>query len=91
MFVKRQKFVDLLAAQGKLKTMNQSMVRLLRLLLSVEEKDRVDCFELLENDWMKLYYSKYKTSILRKTKNQMAKNKRHYERRPDFPYYEYRD
>jgi len=85
--VKGHKFIDLLAAHDKVKFMNQPMLRLLTNLLNVDEQDRVDCTELLENEWMKLYYSKYKTSILKKTKNQMIKNKKQRERRPDFPYY----
>ena len=88
MFVKRQQIVDLLTSQGKVKYVNQAMLRMLLCLLNVEEEDRVDCQGLLENEWMKLYYSKYKASILKKTKNQMVKNKRHREIRPDFPFYE---
>jgi len=87
-FVKQQKFVQLLTSQQKVKYMNQPMLRLLRSLLNVEEAHRVECSKMLQTDWMKLYYSKYKASILKKTKNQMIKNKKQSVRRPDFPYYE---
>jgi len=87
-FVRRQQFVPLLVAQQKAKYLNQGMLQLLRSLLSVEENERADCGRLLESEWLRTYHSKYRTSILKKTKQQMARTKKHRESRPEFPFYE---
>lgn len=85
--VKHQKLVELITIHEKTKYVNQKMVNLMKYMLNVREDERFDSVDVIRNEWLTLYYSKYKSQIKKKSQTQIARNQKLAKKMGIFPYY----
>eukprot|EP01084_Bolivina_argentea_P024836 46239_1 len=73
--IKKQKLKQLIVFRDKTKFVTPKMLHLICLLLRFEARERIDSSVILQDEWLCLYYQKYKAQIKRKSKLQLLRNK----------------
>ena len=89
--VRHQKLVELITSQDRAKYVNIKMVNLMCKMLNVRENERFSAVDVIRNEWLNLYYSKYKTQIKKKSKTQITRNRKLVRKMEMFPYYKCMD
>eukprot|EP01083_Nonionella_stella_P140642 431702_1 len=85
--IKKQKLKQLIVFRDKTKFVTPKMLHLICLLLRFEARERIDSSVILQDEWLCLYYQKYKAQIKRKSKLQLLRNKAMESKMNVFPYY----
>jgi len=69
------------------KYVSNKMLRVVRRLLEVDEKQRFSAADLLKCDWFTCYYQRYGARLEKKSRLQNVRNLKHQSKMKEFPYY----
>eukprot|EP01084_Bolivina_argentea_P132447 233734_1 len=85
--IKHGNIMELVEMYGKTKHVNQKMVKLMCEMLSFRESERINSRDIIMNEWLNIYYSKYKNTIDRRSRFQLLRNSKLANKMRAFPYY----
>eukprot|EP01084_Bolivina_argentea_P059029 107749_1 len=83
-----QSIMELLEYDGKRKYVNYKIINLLSKMMNINEIQRANCSDVLEHEWLNLYYNKQKNVIHKKSRFQFLKNQSSSKKMNKFPFYE---
>merc|ERR1719464_1196145 len=81
---------EYLQSQGLAHLARKGALRMMGGLLALDEKERMDIGGVLNDEWFKNYFARYKRRIQQKSKSQRERHLRQQRQMQSLPYYTYK-